>query len=357
MRHIPAELRMQTKRNTIRRAALAALISASGLLLADEAKASCVISGSVTFSAVGGEFLTCTVSEAGVYDIAAGGGHGGNFYVNSNVAAGKNAYGGSGAYVSGDISLAANQVLDIIVGNEAANIYAGTYADQVGGGGGASAVVWANGSSYIPYIVAAGGGGAAAIGEDGWANGGGGNIYSGSISPSGGTTATTSTNSYSYGGGGGGFSSSGQSSTGGEYTDGVGGAAFSSSAPGMTGGTGGTTAFNTGTGGYGGGGGGYQGGVGDPIIVSSGGTMPTTNNGGYSYYDTADLTNVNQLAGANNTGSAYQSMVSFDLVSASSSQVSSSPSSGTSVPEPSGLSIILVAMGLLFGARSLSLKT
>ena len=354
MRHSPAELRIQTKRSAIRHTALAAIVGASSLLLAAEAQASCVISGSVTFSAVGGEFLTCTVSEAGVYDIAAGGGHGGNFYVNSNMAAGKDAYGGNGAYISGDVSLAANQVLDIIVGTEAANIYAGTYADQVGGGGGASAVVWANGSSYTPYIVAAGGGGASAIGEDGWANGGGGNIYSGSISPSGGITDTTSTNSYSYGGGGGGFSSPGQSSTGGEYTDGVGGAAFSSSALGMTGGTGGTTAFNTNTGGYGGGGGGYQGGVGDPIIVSSGGTISTTNNGGYSYYDTADLTNITQLAGANNTGGSYQSMVSFDLVSVSSSQVSSS---GTSVPEPSGLSILLVAMGLLFGARLLSLKT
>lgn len=351
-----------SSRNSINRTRarlLAGCVLSFGLLAGGgEAMASCDISGSVSGFAAG--LTTCTVTESGIYQVTVVGGEGGTFYqsssaigISENPATG---YGGYGAEVTGEVSMTAGQVYDIITGISGANVVGSSSPVQAPSGGGASAIILVGGSSFTPYIVASGGGGGGAeYGTSGW-DGGGGNGYSSVVGDAGGETVASS-GSTSYGGGGGGLTSSGQSSSGG----GVGGAGFSPPSGLMQGGTGGIATSSTTA--SGGGGGGYGGGY--------------TGGGGFSYYNQSTVISgaitdgvyysINSFQTANfpsYSGNNSQPYVDLALISTSEQGTTTgsggtssggstlgSSSSGTSVPEPSSLLVLAAGLGALFVAR------
>ncbi len=173
-----------------------------------------------------------TAPVAGVYEITAIGAEGGS-------SPGYNQPGGSGAAVTGDFNLAANEILSLLVG--------GVGGTGAGGGGGGGTFV-AFGST--PLLVAGGGGGGSGFGP-------GGNAIIPSGSGDGGAAGS------SGGGGGGGFLTDGAGSS---FAGG--GASFLNGGAGVGGG--GCCGANGGVGGgggsdnYSGGGGGYTGGNGVP---------------------------------------------------------------------------------------------
>jgi MYXO-CTERM domain-containing protein len=280
--------------------ALAAASSASGSIF--------VYSGSID---------TYTVPTTGVYDISVSGAQGGLSEQYS---------GGAGAVVSGDVSLTAGEVLDIVVGQQG-----GAHNGATGGGGGGS-FVWVLSTSQL-LAAAGGGGGAAYASGDG---GGGTNVTSGqagfdslnlgyggsggSNGSGGGGGTNSSAVGNNNGGGGGGWLTSGGSGTGGTIKgSGLGG----NGPPSFSGGLGDDQdngGFGGGGGGGfegGGGGGGYSGGGG------GGGYPAGAGGGGGSYLDASFTDQV--LTGGYNSGDG-EVEITFE------------PDS-TSAPEPASIAV------------------
>lgn len=243
-----------------------------------------------------------TLTTAGIYQIEAVGGKGGN--------AAYTYTGGAGARVIAQYTLPANTVFTILVGQSGANGTAFSAYATAGGGGGGSYVAM-NGS----IAVVAGGGGGAGIGELG-ANGFNGN--GGSSTTSG--TSANGTNNQSNGVAG----SNGSGGTGGAYWGGGGGAGINSnggnSASGTigyggvrfsTGGNGGNSgSYNSavaGVGGFGGGGGSmFGGGGGGGYSGGAGGTHGANYNatgggGGGSFASSS----ANTITAGFNAGTGY----------------------------------------------------
>lgn len=265
-----------------------------------------------------GKIQTYTVPTTGIYDITLAGAQGG-----AVVSGGT---GGEGAVVSGDISLNAGEVLQIVVGGQG-----GSGAAASAGGGGGGSFVYVTGASE-PLIVAGGGGGADANGDGGSGrtgtagqNGFGFDAGAGGTAGSGGGGGRFSVGA--NGGGGAGWLGNGGNGTGAPTEPpGDGGFGPTGSTPFAGGGTSSGFAGNGGFGGAGGGGdigggggGGYSGGGGGSGAGGSGG-------GGGSYYDASLFIGVPSIE-ANNSGNGH-----FSIEPAVSS-----------VPVPS--SIILLGMG------------
>jgi len=243
---------------------------------------------------------TFTVPTSGLYQIDAFGAKGGN--------SGGNVYSGAnGARMSGQFSLTAGDILQIVVGQLGVN---GTQSgsNYCGGGGGGGTFVRVNGT----LVIAAGGGGGAGTGELG-ANGY--NANPATISTTGNTANGTNnmangspgsngngaTGGNWYGGGGGG----GLNTNGGNVVSGTianGGQSFLNGSNGGTGNSyngavGGNGGFGGGGGSVmgGGGGGGYSGGAGG----THGGAWNATAGGGGGSFNSG--LNQNNLAVANSS--------------------------------------------------------
>ena len=250
------------------------------------------------FFNVSGGIILWKVPVNGEYSFQLAGARGGN-----NAAAANN--GGSGATVSGNVSLTKGQVIQIAVGQTGQD-RSGTGGDFGCGGGGGTFVY--NGSTSQLLFAAAGGGGADGSGDSGGGPGlitEDGSVGGYSTALTGGAGGTgggggTVGGTVSGGGGGGGYSGDGLGD--GTNDDGPGGQAFLN---GALGGNNGETYGGFGGGGgaltigAGGGGGGYSGGGGgrDGEASSGGG-------GGGGSYSIATATNVAKTQG-NNAGNGY----------------------------------------------------
>ena len=237
-----------------------------------------------------------TIAVAGIYDIAASGGQGGNSTRNSEV-------GGLAASSGGDVFLQAGAVLEIVVGGAGSN-ETSTFGYGGGGGGGSFVIETNNGSGTVDINeVIAGGGGGAGFSDGG---GGGGTAPTGGngggfLAGSGGVNGAAGSGGQD-GGGGGGFAGGNGGPDGGTGSSGIaGGSDFVGGAGGSSGGANG--GFGGGGGGGfsgGGGGGGYGGGGGGGHVASSGG------GGGGSYVNPL-ATVVTQSAGVH-TGNGQASI-------------------------------------------------
>ncbi len=107
-----------------RRAAIAATVIAIGLFATQAARAGAIITPGDNIIDYTGAIVDYTVQTAGLYDITATGGNGGDGYVGSR---------GSGITLGGDFTLAANQIIEIAVGGGGGGFLAGA--------GGAAAVL------------------------------------------------------------------------------------------------------------------------------------------------------------------------------------------------------------------------
>jgi hypothetical protein len=301
------------------------LIGLNGLALAD------------SFSYTG-SIVDYTIPVTGTYDITAAGAQGGGGEAGAT--------GGSGAVISGDISLTAGTQLGIVVGGMGLT---GNFDGQWGGGGGGGSFVYVL-SALQPLIVAGGGGGS---GYDGTGvPGGSGQITTSGqagFGPGGGTAGTagsgggggTGYGGQYNGGGGGGWAGNGGNGLGtgiasGEGGSGDGGFGAFTFAAGQGGGYGGQFA----NGGFGGGGGGgWQGGGGGGGYSGGGGGDGTNYGagGGGSYLDPS-FTGTTLLEGTN-AGDGYVTIVNTI----------------TSVPEP--CTMLLLGLGLFGLAGVRRLKT
>jgi len=256
------------------------------------------LEGKVTVNSQG--IQEWTVPGTGTYRIEVWGAKGGT---------GDGRAGGSGVKIVGDVALQADQVLKILVGQQATN-RAGTDNNSGGAGGGGTFVV--NKSDLTPIIVAGGGGGGASdcaggyaktstsgsagggLGGAGGVNGGGGGAGQSGAAGNG-TTAGGVGNYCSYGAGGGGFYSSGGQNCQGldpllagySFLGGGFGGSADDNRSGLPGGFGG----GAGVGHRAAGGGGYSGGGGDGAQNAGGGggsfvsnttTLVATSDGKYN---------------------------------------------------------------------------
>ncbi len=256
------------------------------------------LEGKVTVNSQG--IQEWTVPGTGTYRIEVWGAKGGT---------GDGRAGGSGVKIVGDVALQADQVLQILVGQQATN-RAGTDNNSGGAGGGGTFVV--NKSDLTPIIVAGGGGGGAldcagsyaktstsgsaggGLGGAGGVNGGGGGAGQSGAAGNG-STAGGVGNYCSYGAGGGGFYSSGGQNCQGldpllagySFLGGGFGGSADDNRSGLPGGFGG----GAGVGHRAAGGGGYSGGGGDGAQNAGGGggsfvsnttTLVATSDGKYN---------------------------------------------------------------------------
>jgi hypothetical protein len=249
-----------------------------------------------------------TITTTGTYAITTYGAEGGN---------GRTLSGGLGAEISGDVTLTAGEVLEIIVGGQ------GVASGEAGGGGGGTFVMEVNptNDSLSPLVVAGGGGGGgvlesagfnASTTESGVAGGDSGAYDGGAGGVSGGGGDEGGTAYGNAGGGGGGFSSAGTGYSSPSIGGGGGGAAEAGGAAG-TGNTGvsspsGAGGFGGGGGGgeaSGGGGGGYSGGGGGAYSIGVGGG----GGGGGSYDSGTDQVETAGVATSDGNG-----LVTIDLL-------------------------------------------
>ena len=198
------------------------------------------------------------VPNSGVYIIEVMGAQGG---------AKHSTVGGSGAYVSGEFTLTAGDVLDIVVGQRGTDVTGSVHG---GGGGGGSFVFDA---SKNPLIIAGGGGGTSYQQNAG---------FGGSAT----TSSVGSAYGQSSGGGGGGTDNGGGGGTGagGGGLNGVGQSNNWATGGSAAGGAGGTASY-PGYGGFGGGGGSYHGGGGGGGYTGGGGGNYTIGGGGGGSYN------------------------------------------------------------------------
>jgi hypothetical protein len=247
-----------------------------------------------TFTYTSPEIQQYYVETTGIYSLNAAGAKGGNGTDN-------NTQGGLGAVLSGDYTLTAGTVLDVVVGGQGGNSL------YNGGGGGGSFVYF---DSNTTLLLAAGGGGGGGYNVDG---SGGQTLQSGLEGHTGGAEGGSNgqEGGGAQGGGGSGWLSGGGNGSGG------GGSSY----PSFAGGNG------PGGGGYGGGGGGGEdgGGGGGGYSGGGGGAGGPGGGGGGSYYDPS-FSDLSLSAGSNNGNG----LVTIELVPAA-------------VPEPS--SLVLMGVG------------
>lgn len=216
-------------------------------------------SGSAPTYSVSNGKIYLTIPASGTYRITVAGARGGNNFNSTSV-------GGNGAIGRADISLSANQILELVAGQMGRP---GQFGESSGGGGGASYARYNGGS---PIVVAGGGGGGSAnqTTSDANSNTAGVGVQSNG-SDQGGSSSNGSCNGNNHaGGGGGGWSSNGFGQGGCSFNTDRFGKALSGSALGAVGSASNTNAmggFGGGGGGgesngSGGGAGGYQGGAG-----------------------------------------------------------------------------------------------
>ena len=221
------------------------------------------LAGAVTVSSGVQQWV---VPYSGVYTIEAMGAQGG---------AKHSTVGGSGAYISGEFTLTAGDVLNIVVGQRGTDVTGSVHG---GGGGGGSFVFDA---SNNPLIIAGGGGGTSYQQNAGY----GGSSTTSSVGSAYGQSSGGGGGSTDNGGGGGtGAGGGGLYGTGQSNNWAVGGAA--------AGGIGGTAGY-PGYGGFGGGGGSYHGGGGGGGYTGGGGGNYYIGGGGGGSYN------------AGNNGTAY----------------------------------------------------
>jgi len=212
----------------------------------------------------------------------------GNYSIEAYGGQGYGSFGGRGAYISGEFSLVAGDVLKILVGQQAGdylNYPATTYNHQFGGGGGSFITTTTN----TPLVVAGGGGGnhgsSFVTSSDGQITTSGNAGANASTTGAGGTAGNGGTQASSADAGGG-ITGDGDGTAGGQsfVNGGLGGI---DEGTGGFGGGGGTSSWNN----YrGGGGGGYSGGGG----ANNAGTCCPAAGGGGSFNSG---TNPNNIAG------------------------------------------------------------
>jgi Bacterial Ig-like domain (group 3) len=253
-----------------------------------------------------GTIQTYTIATSGYYDILSMGAQGGVGI--------RNAQGGGGAMVEGEVHFTAGTVLNLIVGAQGNSIPAG------GGGGGGGTFVYVNNN----LIEAAGGGG----GGSSYSVGGGfgqssqiGQRGSGSGGGNGGAIGNGGTGGHYTGGenGGGGAGWTGGGVAGTSLPSGSGGLPFPTWSGGSGGGFGG---YGGGGGGLtgGGGGGGYSGGGG-----GGGGGASLAGGGGGGSYIISTATNQILIPGANTgNGEVDITLVSADVSPTTTTLVASS---------------------------------
>jgi CSLREA domain-containing protein len=164
----------------------------------------------LTTLAYTGTIQTYTVPATGIYELSIGGAQGGDTSNGPQQAE----TGGAGAALSGDVSLTAGSVLQVVVGGEGTS-----NAFGVGGGGGGGSFVFVSGASQPIVVAGGGGGGAGWLGDGGNGNGavaGGGGL--GSSTFAGGSSGEATPGRFG-GGGGGGYDGGG---AGGGYSGGGG---------------------------------------------------------------------------------------------------------------------------------------
>jgi hypothetical protein len=237
-----------------------------------------------TFSYDGSVIQYDTITAAGIYDISATGGQGGNSTQNAQD-------GGLAASSGGDIFLQAGAVLEIVVGGAGGN----NSGHGAGGGGGSFVIEINTGSSAVDIneVIAGGGGGAGVEGTGGSGLAGTTGGSAGGFDSGGGGANGSAGSGGLDGGGGGGFEGGNGGGHNGTGSSGIapgsdfagGGGAGGGANGGFGGGGGGGISGGGGGGGYGGGGGG------GPDISNGGG-------GGGSYVNPL-ATNVSQSAGVN----------------------------------------------------------
>ena len=238
------------------------------------------IPGGASFSYTGAP-ATFTVPATGTYHFVVDGAQGGS---SADLFGNGPSSGGLGAEVVGDIQLAANEQISIVVGGQGAQ-------GRAGGGGGGS---FAFDVTRNKLLVAAGGGGGGGLTPVFPIQQTGGNGLSGTTGGSAGSAGGInglggSGGAVDGGGGGGGFAGAGGDPTH-DSDNAFGGGAFSGLAGGAAGDGGGSGGYGGGGGGDvgGGGGGGYSGGAGgngSPMDGVGGGGMG--GGGGASYIDPA----------------------------------------------------------------------
>jgi hypothetical protein len=270
-----------------------------------------------------GSVVDYTVPTTGTFDFSASGAQGG-------VGGGT---GGLGAVISGDISLTAGTMLEIVAGGQGSTGLYYPNSPFAGGGGGGS-FVFVSGAP-LPLIVAGGGGGGSAAGatggpgqtgQDGGVGGYSGGGGAGGTGGSGGSAGPVSPYSFA-GAGGGGWAGDGGNYFGAYYVSNAPGGGFGP--PTFAGGVG-DGSYEFSNGGFGGGGGGGEGGGGGGGGYSGGGGgngNDGTGGGGGSYLNPS-FTNTELIGGAN----SGNGIVAISLVSAA-------------VPEPS--SVVLFLLGAL----------
>jgi hypothetical protein len=260
-----------------------------------------------------GSIQTYAVPTTGIYDISIAGAQGGDANNTGNYESGGAETGGLGAVFSGDVSLTAGSVLQVVVGGQGTT---DTFSKAGGGGGGT--FVFVSGAAQ-PIVVAGGGGGAksntattgtdAQTGESGSTPVNSGHPGTGGTAGSGGTGGGTA-DAGGGGGGGAGWLGNGGNAPGGNY-GGLGAPTFAGGDSGQEGGGG----FGGGGGGSdpgGGGGGGYSGGGGGSNVAGPDGGGG--GGGGGSYI--ADVTNL--TSAVTETGDGY-----FDITPLSTPAITS----------------------------------
>lgn len=293
----------------MRLAAVAALL----LLLAPERACR------ATLFSYTGSLQTYTVTTTGTYSFTVYGAAGGPGFTST----GGFIAGGYGTEVTGDITLTAGTVLDIVVGGVGG---LGIPNQNYGGGGGGGSFVFVQGATN-PLMVAGGGGGGGASG----AAGGNGTGTSGQDASGGGAGGTSGLGGTGYTGGGG----TGWFSPGSGGFGGGGGLGKSNSFGGGSGSSG------TNSGGYGGGGGG-SGFVSSPASLAGGG-------GGGGYSGGGGGGSGGGGGGGSYVGSAFTNItLTANVSNVDGSVTINGPPAPASAPEPSTILIggTVVAVGL-----------